>query len=235
LEKVSQAVTVDARGTQLTVRGLGSSLKATTSYRPVKISDVAGDVSLDSRYSTLVLKDIKGAVGITSDSDQINAEDLSGRLTVKAQRSGVSLDTVDGAVDIRTTLKDVTVNNFRNGCTITNEYADVSLSTGVLGTGDTTVNNRNGSIDVFLPEGAGFEIDAAARNGRVDSSYPGLQPLNEGDKQILRGRTKDGGPRIRLETEYGDIHLQPRGAERVETPRTRGRFTRRQRFTDITR
>jgi hypothetical protein len=214
LEKVTKPVVIDARGTQVRAQSLDSTLKVTTNHRRLEVSDVGSNVVVECQYSTVSLKDIRGNVDINTNSDHITADGIRGYLKVKGQGSGMRANNVDGAVDIQTTLKDVIVNNFNSGCFITNEYADVSLSTGTLGKGEITVKNHNGGIDVLLPEGAPFQIDATARNGRVDSDYAGLEPSQgAGDVGLLKAKLKGGGPKIVLETDYSNIHVRSRGSE----------------------
>ncbi|HYK89771.1 MAG TPA: DUF5668 domain-containing protein [Acidobacteriota bacterium] len=214
LDKITKAVVVDARGTQVNASELGSTLKVTTNHRRLEVSDVASNIVLDCQYSTVSLKDIRGNVDLSTNSDRITADGIRGYLKVKGQGSGIRANSVDGPVEIQTTLKDVIVNNFGGSCTVANEYADVSLSTGTLGKGDIAVKNHNGGIDLFIPEGAPFQIDATARNGRVASDYAGLEPSQgAGDVGLLKAKLKGGGPKILLDTEYSNINIRARGSE----------------------
>jgi DUF4097 and DUF4098 domain-containing protein YvlB len=214
VEKVSKPVVIDARGTQVRVDDLQDSLKVTTSHRNVDISNVASDVGLESRYATVTLKNIKGNIDISSNSDGVSADDIRGHLQLRARGSGVRVNGIKGPLDIQTTLRDVIVNDFADSCTITNEYAAVSLSTQNLGRGDVNVKDRNGNVDVFLPEGAAFLIDATARNGNVESDYPGLEPVRNANGGVLKSRVKTGGPKILLETDFSNIRIyHTRGGE----------------------
>jgi DUF4097 and DUF4098 domain-containing protein YvlB len=207
IEKVSKAVVIDAPGTQVSADNLQDSVKVTTSHRNVDISGVAGDVAIDSRYGTLALKNVRGNVDIGSNSDRINADDILGGLKLRAHGSGVRVNGIRGPLDIQTTLKDVIVNDFADACSVTNEYAAVSVSAQSLGKGDVNVKDRNGDVDLFLPEGASFAIDATARNGKVESDYKGLEPTRNSSGGVLKSKVKTGGPRITLETDYSNIHI----------------------------
>ena len=214
LEKVTKPAVIDARGSYVTVRDLESSLKVTTSHRQVKISGVASDVSMECRYSNATLKGIRGNVDVDSISDRLNFEDIRGYLKVKAQGSSVQANSIGGAVDVNTTMKSVNVNNFEGSCKVSGEYADITLSTGTLGKGEVIVKNRNGEIQLFLPEDASFALTATARNGQVDSDFPGLVPASTtGDNSTLQGKLKTGAAKIALETEYSNIHVRARGSD----------------------
>jgi hypothetical protein len=63
---------------------------------------------------------------------------------------------------------------------------------------------------LFLPERAAFSIDATARNGKVESAYPGLEsPERSGNVGTLKSKVRAGGPNIKLENDYGTIHILP--------------------------
>ncbi len=227
IEKVSKPVVIEARGTQVRVDNLEDSLKIATSHRNVDISDVVSDVTVESSYATLTLKDIKGNLNITSNSDRISADDIRGHLQLRGRGSEVRVNGIKGVLDIQTTLRNVSVNDFADTCTITNEYATVSLSTRKLGNGDVTVRNRNGDVNLYLPEGASFVIDATARNGKVESDYSGLEPVRNADVEMLKSKVKMGGTRIMLETDYSNIHIYPASVSAPEKDDDQARAVRR--------
>ncbi len=214
IEKVTQPVVINARGTRVRAEGLQDNVKVIASHRSVDISNVAADVSIESSYAAVTLKDIKGNVTVTSNSDRFSVDDVSGHIRMMGRGSGIQVNDVGGPLDINTTLKDVLVNGFGASCNITNEYANVSVSAPNLSGADVHIKNRNGRIDLFLPEGAAFSISATARNGKVESAYRGLANAgNAGNMGVLKSRVKTGGPRILLETDNADIHLRSLGSE----------------------
>jgi DUF4097 and DUF4098 domain-containing protein YvlB len=189
----------------------------------VQISDVASDLQLDSRYSTVTLKDIKGNVDVASNSDRYNLESVQGYLKLNAQATGVRVIGIQGPVQIQTSLKDVVVNDFAASCNVVTEYADVSLSTADLEKQEITVKNKNGSIQLFLPEDAAFQVNATARNGKVESDFAGLEPSESaGADGRLTGSLKSGGPKIQLETEYSNIHLRTRSSDERRSEARKG-------------
>jgi hypothetical protein len=162
----------------------------------------------------------------------LTLDTISGYVKVRAEGTGVHADSITGPVEIVTNRKDVTVNNFENACKVSNEYGDVTLSTGTVGKGELNVKNRNGSIDLFLPENAAFQIDATARNGRIDSEYQGLESVQgANDVGLLKGRLKNGGTKIVLETEYSNIHIRTREADNSPGPEAEPKRPKRARQT----
>jgi len=216
VEKITKPVVINARGTQVTVSNLDSSLKLTTSHRRVQVSDVEADVDAEISYLAATLKNIRGKTTIRSNSDRLTFEDV-GALNVKAQGTAVTASNVNGPVDIETTMRDVDLSDFNATCKVVNQFGDITLSPKTLGKGEINVKGRNGAIELYLPEGAAFEIQANVRNGRIVSDYAGLVPAEAGsDAGTLKGKVKSGGPTIVLDSEYGNIQLRTRGSENAQ-------------------
>jgi hypothetical protein len=209
IERITKPVIIDSRGTEVRVENLQDSLKISASYKNVNISDVASNVALESSYARISLKRIRGNLDIRSNTDSVSAQEIRGSLKLRAHGSGVRISGIEGPLDIQTTLKNVVVNDFADSCTVASEYAGISVTSRKLGKGDVNLKNRNGDVDLFLPENASFLIDATARNGRVESEYAGLNSRSGEDSGVLKSRMKTGGPKILLETNYGTIRIHP--------------------------
>lgn len=208
VEKVTGPVTIEARGARVNVDNLKDSLRLTVSHQGADISGVAGGVVIESRFANLSLKDIGGNAEIQSNSDNVRADEIKGSLKLKGRASGVRVHRILGPLDIQTTLKDVTVSDAAGSCSITNEHGNVSVSAQSLDIGGVRIRNRNGAIELSLPEGSSFEMDAVARNGNIQSSYPDLGPSRkDGNSETLKSKIGTGGPRILLETEYDNIRI----------------------------
>ncbi len=232
VDKVTKAVVIDAQGCQVNASNLTEACKVIGSHKRIQLSQIDSNAWLETRYATVSIKDLKGNLDITSNTDRLTLDNIGGYVKIKAEGSGVHADTVKGPVEIITNRKDVTVNNFEGGCKVTNEFGDVTLSTGLLGSGELSVKNKNGNIDLFLPENAGFQIDATARNGSAESDFSGLTSTRApGDVATLKGRLKTGGPKIVLETEYSNIKVRTREPDSAGNPETDTRSRRRPKQT----
>jgi DUF4097 and DUF4098 domain-containing protein YvlB len=208
IDTVTKPVTIDGRGTFIRAQNLKDSLKITTAQQNVEISGIAGNITMETRYTSLSLKDIKGNVHINSNTDTINADEIMGGLAITARGSGIHLNNIQGPLDVRTSLREVLVNDFASSCTVHNEFGNISVSAQTLGKGDITLKNQTGAIDLYLPENAAFEIDATARNGRVELIHEELRSSqNQTGNGALKFKSKEGGPKILLETNNNNIRL----------------------------
>jgi hypothetical protein len=209
IERITKPVVIDSRGTDVHVENVQDSLKISASYKNINISDISSNVTLDSSYAKLSLRRIRGNLDIRSNTDSVSAQDIRGGLRLRAHGSEVRVNGVEGPLDVQTTLKNVMIDDFADACTVATEYAGISVTSRKLRKGDVHLINRNGDVDLFLPENASFIIDATARNGSIESEYAGLNSGSNEDNGVLKSRVKNGGPRILLETSYGKIRIHP--------------------------
>jgi hypothetical protein len=74
--------------------------------------------------------------------------------------------------------------------------------------GSTEVQNRNGDIQIYVPDKAGFVLDARARNGEIETDFDALKINNDNDTGIGTGTVGNGGPHITLNNEHGGIEIR---------------------------
>ena len=217
-ERITKHVTINSRGTEVSVDNLQSSLKINASHRDVDISNVASNVVIESRFAGLSVKNVRGNVDIQSNSDRVDADDVRGSFKLRGRASEVQATRISGPLDIQTSLKDVIVNDFDNSCSVTNEYAGINVSSRKLGKGDVILKNRNGDVELYIPENASFLIDASARNGKVESDYAGLETSGNNEVSSVKSKVKTGGPKITVETQYGSIRIHSTQAGEASRP-----------------
>jgi hypothetical protein len=80
------------------------------------------------------------------------------------------------------------------------------------------VTNSKGDIRVFVPEKAGFVLDAQARDGEIQSDFNALKIDNGDSRATATGSVNGGGPRMVLNNEHGTIEV--RSGALVPTPPT---------------
>jgi DUF4097 and DUF4098 domain-containing protein YvlB len=171
----------------------------------VDISDVTGDLALQGDFfGSTHLEHINGAVHfdssrthfsvarldeeLTIDRDSLNANQLMGPLVLKTTNKTIDLDRVQGSVDLSNSNGSVEVTNASPLDTI-------------------NIQNRHGSVDLGVPGGAGFLLNAQTRNGDMENDF-GLTPETSDETHTLRGRVAAGGPTITIATSDGDVTVR---------------------------
>ncbi len=74
--------------------------------------------------------------------------------------------------------------------------------------GSTEIQNRNGDIQIYVPDKAGFVLDARARNGEIETDFDTLKINNDNDTGIGTGTVGAGGAHVTLSNEHGGIEVR---------------------------
>ncbi len=169
------------------------------------IADVTGDLSLHGDFfGTTNLEHVNGAVEfVTSrttftaarlddsfsvDSDSLDASELLGPVVLKTRNKNITLDRVQGSVDIV---------NSNGSVNLTNATPLAPIS----------ITNTHGSVDIGLPAGAGFSLNAQTHNGDMENDF-GLPTESLREMHTLRGNVSGGGPNVSITTTEGDVTVR---------------------------
>ncbi len=100
-----------------------------------------------------------------------------------------------------------------------NEFAGINVSSRKLGKGDVILKNRNGDVELYLPENASFLIDAVcqrmAKWNRITQDWG---PQGTMRSSAVKSKVKTGGPKITVETQYGSIRIHSTQAGEASRP-----------------
>ncbi len=129
---------------------------------------------------------VNGSIKATGLSGRLDAETTNGSIKAHELSGPVKAATVNGALEVG--VKAVPADG-------------VELTT------------VNGGVDLSLPASVKADIDASCTNGRVSIGEGLNLQTTEDSARRVEGRLNGGGPRVRLETTNGRIHVG------VEEPR----------------
>jgi DUF4097 and DUF4098 domain-containing protein YvlB len=171
----------------------------------IDISDVTGALTLQGDFfGSTDLERIAGPIRFNTtrtqfsaarlddefnvDNDSLNANELLGPVILKTQDKNITLDRIQGSVD---------VSNRNGSVELTNAAPLDSIS----------VENQHGSVDLGVPGGVGFTLNAQTRNGDMENDF-GLEPKDDDSVHTLQGRIAGGGPTVTIATTDGDVTVR---------------------------
>ncbi len=237
------AVTIAARKGDVEVDGVDGAVLAQVNNddSSVTAKAVTGAFTLEGRAGDISLTNIDGPVMLQGDFfGTTHAEQVNGPLRFETSRTKFATARVDGELEIESgnlqanrllgpvtvTTRDRTIelDDVSGPVTVANRNGAVSV-TSAAPLGPVEITNQHGSIDLGLPEHAGFGLDAEAKNGSLEDDF-GLQPEDQGDLHRLTGTVGSGGTRVRVMTTDGDVTIRKAVAEPVPpTPPTAPKVT----------
>jgi hypothetical protein len=184
----------------------------------VSIEDVKGGVHLDGEFmESLKLSKIAQTVIFRSSRTELQFEGLKGDLDLDS--GDLQGSDLSGPVRLTTRSKDVRLTGVSGDVRLQNENGSVEVRMNKLGSAQ--VENRSGDISLYLPDKAGFQIDARARNGEIESDFNDMKINNTDEQSTATGAVNGGGPHVIINNEHGTIEIRKNSsaAEEVEEPK----------------
>jgi DUF4097 and DUF4098 domain-containing protein YvlB len=170
----------------------------------VSISDVQGRVAMDGDFfGDTHLSHVVSAVHFHSSRTNVEVVALPGDLSIDS--GDLQLNSAQGPAKITTSAKDVETSGVTGDLRVEDGDGDISVGA-VKPMGELHIHNRNGAISLTVPEGAGFQLQATAKNGDIDSKL-NLPVSSLGDSHSVTGQVGAGGPAVELMSDHGDIEI----------------------------
>jgi DUF4097 and DUF4098 domain-containing protein YvlB len=204
-------------------------------HSSARISQITSDVSIDGRANDVSIEDVKGAVHLDGEfMESVKLAKISQGVTFKSSRTDMDFSRLDGDLDLdsgdlqasdvigplrlTTRSKDIRLTGVSGDVRLQDENGSVELRMNKIGS--TQIDNRKGDIQIYLPDKAGFQLDARARNGEVETDFDQLKIDNSNDQAVATGTVGGGGPRLVVNNEHGTIEIRKTSslAEAPEEP-----------------
>jgi DUF4097 and DUF4098 domain-containing protein YvlB len=160
----------------------------------VKLERISKTVNFKSSRTDMDFSRIDGSLNL--DSDELRADQITGPLHLTTRSKNIRLDGVSG--DVR--LQD------------DNGAVEVAMRT----VGNIQIDNRNGTVQLSLPDKAGFRLDAHVRDGEIQSDFPELNVNNEERESRASGSVGNGLSHIVINNLHEGIEI--RKASAMVTP-----------------
>ncbi len=196
-----------------------------------RVSNISGDVSVQGRADDISLADVKGAAHLNGEFDSIKLGKVAGVVGFKSARTDMEFSRLNGDLDmdsgdlrandligpfrLLTRSKDVRLNGVDGDVRLENENGAVEIHMSKLG--NMQLSNRNSDVQIYIPDKAGFQLDAHSRGGEIESDFSALKIDNGDDQATASGTVGTGGPHLVISNEHGGIELR-KGSAIAEVP-----------------
>jgi hypothetical protein len=201
------------------------SLDVRTSGGPIRIEEVTGEIRARTRDAPIELRSAEGSARLRTTDGAILVSEMRGPVELRTGDGPIEVSWVAGAVDARTGSGTVEVRHVDGGVTVATDDGAIevrevsgrveartergSILASFLAAPSGVLETRWGSIDVFVPNGAGAVLDADSPGGEVEiASGLGFDGEHAGAR--ARGRLGAGGAPLRLYTARGLVRVSAR-------------------------
>jgi hypothetical protein len=207
----------------VSVSDLNGSLTLDLEGSSARISQVSSNVTIQGRANDVSLEDIKGVLRLDGDfMESVKLSRIAKPVSFKSSRTDMDFTKLDGDLTLdsgdlqasnvsgplrlNTRSKDILLNGVTNDVHLENENGAVEVHLNKLGSLE--VNNSKGDIRIFVPQKAGFSVDAQARDGEIQSDFDALKIANGDNRATASGAVNGGGPHMVLNNEHGTIEIR---------------------------
>jgi DUF4097 and DUF4098 domain-containing protein YvlB len=216
LQNIGGKVRTDLRGSDI-IRGfdIRGDVELKGRGRDIELENVTGQVTINGSYSgETVLRRVAKPVRFDSSVTNIRFDGLPGEMRLSL--NNMSAQNVTGPVEVRTRSKDVELAEVAGSVKVETDRGDVAVRQSTGPKAPIQVEVRSGNIDLALPAGAAFTLDAETSRGAVVNDFnPDLKETESERGATLKGAL-GAGPEIRLKTSRGEVSV--RKIAPIETP-----------------
>ncbi len=209
-------------------------------HSSARISQISSDVSIEGRANDVSIEDVKGGCHLDGEfMESLKLSRIAQSVVFRSSRTELQLEGLKGDLDLDS--GDLQANDLAGPVRVTTRSKDVRL-TGVSGDvrlqdengsievrmaklGSVQLENRSGDISLYVPDKAGFQVDARARNGEIETDFDDMKVNSSSDDlSTAAGSVNGGGPRVIVNNEHGTIEIRkgssaPQESESPKPPR----------------
>jgi DUF4097 and DUF4098 domain-containing protein YvlB len=240
------ATTVTANRGDVKITAIKSPVTITANHGDIELSAITGDITtrINNSGSNLSAHSVTGSLTVEGHSHDTTISDINGPLTLRGEffgdahferirgplkfhtsRTDFQLARLDGQIDISSSAalstseavgpltltthsRNITLDRVSGDVSVTNRNGSVDV-TSAPPLSNVTVENRNGSVSVTVPEQSNFAYQFDATNGDIESDFPQVKSNSEDSrKNTVNGTIGKGGPLLRVTTSQGDVSLK---------------------------
>jgi DUF4097 and DUF4098 domain-containing protein YvlB len=184
----------------------------------MNVSGVSGQVTLEGEfYGDTHLEQVRGATSFRTSRTQLSLARLDGQLDISPD-SDLTASQIVGPATLRTRSRNINFDRVAGDVDITNSDGSVdivSVPEASSGNhfGSIAVTNKNGEVNVTVPQHSGLIVDAQTKGGDIESDFD-LKTISEHNMTSLQGTVGAGGPKLMIRTTHLNIGLH----EKPEAP-----------------
>jgi hypothetical protein len=202
-------------------------------HSSARISQISSDVSIEGHVNDVSVEDVKGSCHLDGDfMESVKLSQIGQAVIFRSSRTDLQFESlkgdlnldsgdlqagdITGPVHLTTRSKDIRLNGISGDVRLQDDNGSVEVRMNKLGS--VQLENRSGDIQLYVPDKAGFQLDARARNGEIESDFDAVKINSSNDDASAAGTVNGGGPHVVVNNEHGSIEIRKGSAAAEEMP-----------------
>jgi len=220
-------VDIAAQHSDTSVDDVNGNVKVNQEKGSVKIEQITGDVHVQGRVNEVSVADVKGAVQLDGEfQESIKLARISKTVIFKSSRTDMEFSRIEGELNLdadelhaeqitgplhlATRSKNIRLEQVSGDVRLQDDNGAVEVGMRTLG--NVQIDNRNGDIQLSLPDKAGFRLDAHTRDGEIQSDFSELKVSNNEHEAKASGSVGNASSHIVLNNEHDGIQIRKASA-----------------------
>jgi len=216
-------IDIAAQHSDTSVEDVTGSVKVNQEKGSVKVEQITGDVHVEGRVNEISVADVKGSVQLDGEfQESVKLARIDKSVTFKSARTDMEFSRIAGSLDLdsddlhaeqitgplhlTTRSKNIRLEEVSGDVRLQDDNGTVEVVMRALG--NIQIDNRNGDIQLSLPEKSGFRLDARTRDGEIQSDFPELQVNSSGSDAKASGSIGNAASHIVLNNEHEGIEIR---------------------------
>ena len=210
MREVDGSVRVENKYGAVNLSGISGDCDIESKEGTIDLTDIGGKTQIDHGYGSVVLKKMKGAVILAHRYGKLECNELDSTLTVNGRYVEVEGNNIKGDVQINTSYRNVDLENVAGSIQIQGKHGDVNISSDQAPNKAIVVDGEYSGVTINLPGESRFVFDGYSKFGKMISGFEtiaGGTSTNFAEGTHIHGKKGEGGPSIKVNTSFRDIHL----------------------------
>lgn len=199
--------TLDTSGGHIHVSDLTGAVKADTSGGGLKFARIHGDVHGDTSGGSIGLDDCHGTLKVDTSGGGIEASGGSGTLHADTSGGSITVKNFAGPAHLDTSGGGIRVENVGGAVDASTSGGSIAARLIAPLPGAVKLDTSGGGITVEVPATAAFDLEADTSAGSVKCDLP-IVIAGKKEHDHLHGAVNGGGPKVKLDTSAGGIHIR---------------------------
>jgi DUF4097 and DUF4098 domain-containing protein YvlB len=226
-------VDIAAQHSDTSVDDVNGNVKVNQEKGSVKVEQITGDVHVQGRVNEVSVADVKGSVQLDGEfQESIKLARISKTVTFKSSRTDMEFSRIEGTLDLdsdelraeqitgplhlTTRSKNIRLEQVSGDVRLQDDNGAVEVGMRTLG--NVQIDNRNGDIQLSLPDKAGFRLDAHTRDGEIQSDFSEVKVNNDEHEAKASGSVGSASSHIVLNNEHDGIEIRKASSQPPKPP-----------------
>jgi hypothetical protein len=217
------AIDISAQHGDTAVEEVNGSVKISQEKGSVKVEQITGDVHVQGRMNEVSVADVRGSAQLDGEfQESVKLARITKNVTFKSSRTDMEFSRIDGSLDLdadelhadeiagplhlTTRSKNLRLEDVSGDVRVQDDNGAIEVDMRTVG--NVQIDNRNGDLQLSLPERAGFRLDARTRDGEIQSEFPELKVSNDDHESRASGSVGNATAHIVLNNEHDGIEIR---------------------------